>query len=867
MSIEYIDIVCHNHTDYGYTDHPAIASSLLSSYLYEVLDAVEKYRDKPDGGRFCWTCETLRPVMDFYEAASRRDRERFTEAVQEGLIEVSGLPYNVTSLYDAPQWKEMLCAAPEELRRQWKIRFAMQNDINGLSRGGMQLAYDAGLTSVWVGPNTYNGAPPLPTPVLFDWQLDEGRTMRVWLNASYCDGFFLFEENWRQGPVPEASELIYRRPGPGDFFRCDETSVREAHAHCMRSLALIEGDPGQTFSAARDGFTQNKIFGGYKGSVLGVSVTNQWRVDNDPPCPWISDFVSAWNALGLRPALRLRTAGRAMDEIAAGWNGPVPAISGEWTDWWANGSVSMPAELSAARKAGRICRELEQPVFCAIQGQNAAEDGGCEAQDALDAEDTQVRRILQELILFNEHSFGSWRSVASPDSDKTLAQQVEKSAHAYRALAMAEKLFADRAGTLADSLKNGIMVVNPSGIRKNAAVSLPGNCLRTEELLWIDEETKEPVPMTLASGRKNFMRPMKETDFSPENISRTFSDNVPGQTVNFHLLLEPGQTRVLRPAGPGMYENTGHGDGTCGSRRGSSGIPGDLVIEKDDSGWPCRIKAGETLLTDGACGDFLAVCADGFSPRWTFRDLFDTEDEAQRRQMYREHISLSRAVYDTCREEQQGNSLRFTQWFSHPSLLYGKRVLTVDPLTKEAALEIDLYRKSDPEPQILYLAIDSPVKGKEVWTSNAGTRFRPGPDQIPGSCMDYYGIDEWIWYGESAAEPACKPDHAADEDEPDTGQLQDSWLIASADTPLVAFGEPTQPVRRTSFTQHPEHMYFQIYDNTWDTNFPANACGKLSFCFRMAAGVSFLKIETVSADLLTDPFIIVRMGYNEQGQE
>ena len=94
-----------------------------------------------------------------------------------------------------------------------------------------------------------------------------------------------------------AASLKQKRPArPGDFFRADEESVRAAHGYLLPKLASLEA-------------------AGYDYPTLLLSITNEWRMDNDPPLPTMSEFVETWNRLKLAPTLRLSTAGDALARL------------------------------------------------------------------------------------------------------------------------------------------------------------------------------------------------------------------------------------------------------------------------------------------------------------------------------------------------------------------------------------------------------------------------------------------------------------------------------------------------------------------------------------------------------------------------
>ena len=108
-----------------------------------------------------------------------------------------------------------------------------------------------------------------------------------------------------------------RPPRAGDIFKADEPALRKAHQQCVARLRQAEKE-------------------GYRHSVIAVSMTSMWRIDNDPPFPPLSDFVAAWNKLGLQPRLRLVTVSQAMRDLEKAAGATAPEYAGEWTDWWAN---------------------------------------------------------------------------------------------------------------------------------------------------------------------------------------------------------------------------------------------------------------------------------------------------------------------------------------------------------------------------------------------------------------------------------------------------------------------------------------------------------------------------------------------------
>ncbi|MBR4887674.1 MAG: hypothetical protein IKU17_00855, partial [Clostridia bacterium] len=462
MAVKTIAIVHHTHTDFGYTDHSERTKKQQVKYVDLAVEYVLKSSHYPEGARFAWTLEVGYAVRQWWQQANEEKKQRFMEALATGRLEVTGLPFNVTAFMGREEWETALHWLPGDLWEKANVRTAMQNDVNGMHTPGMEMAWDRGVKTLWIGPNSYYGAPPMPTPTAFNWEIAPGKKMFVWLNAGYDNGVFMFNPNWREGPVPNVADLRYREPEAGDIWAADEASVRAAHKRCLECLAEIEGTGKDTDDS--NGPTKSQVFGGYRWETLPVSVTSLWRMDNDPPFYHLVDFVAKWNELGLQPRLELCTAGCAIDKIKAEVGEDIPTYSGQWIDWWANGNASAPVEMACNREAKRTLRTAALPLFGEL-----TED-----------QKQTVRETWENICMYDEHCFSSWASVSNPYSFYNLSQAAEKNCYVYRALDDAQCLLAERARALTKDDKNKIVVFNPGEKEMTAFVELPVNCMRGE---------------------------------------------------------------------------------------------------------------------------------------------------------------------------------------------------------------------------------------------------------------------------------------------------------------------------------------------------------------------------------------------------
>ena len=308
---------------------------------------------------------------------------------------------------------------------------------------------------LFAGVNSDSGGPPLPRLTAFWWKQPDGRRLLVWMSLTYGDGFFFFEtEEWRRGPLPLAADARYRPPRTGDILKTDEDSLRKAHQQCVTRLRQFE---------------QN----GYRLPVVVVSMTNMWRYDNDPPFPYLSDFVAAWNRLGLQPKLRLTTATEAMQHLEQAAGDKAPEYEGEWTDWWANGTACAPREVAASRFAKRYITAIQSPVWGPLDA----------------ASGQRVKELLKDLCLFDEHTWGSGMSVGQPYSLDAQGQFNEKARFAWRPMALSEWLLGQRARTRLAAEGEGLWLANTSAVSFTGWATLISSCLRDDYHSLLDPDT------------------------------------------------------------------------------------------------------------------------------------------------------------------------------------------------------------------------------------------------------------------------------------------------------------------------------------------------------------------------------------------
>jgi alpha-mannosidase len=456
--IDEIHLLHHSHTDLGYTDLPSTCLDLHVGYIRQALDAAEASAGLPEAARFRWTCEVLAPVAELLRRHPA-ERARLLRLIAAGQVEVAGMPWNFSALLGADEWQAVL-AQSAPLWRELGVSSIMQTDVNGLSWGVILGLARAGIRRLVMGINVYAGGRPLPPHSAFQWEGPDGSRIEVWLSSGYGEAFGWFHEReWRRGPVPRSHDPWYNPPVVGDCWDASPAGLAAAHALLTRRLA--QGD-----------------LAAYPHRVLAGQVTNQWRMDNDPPNPAMAPFVAAWNAAGLAPRLVLSTPARCSAALAAS-GAVLPVVRGDWTDWWADALPAMGPEVAIAERAK--ARTARLPALATALGAAVPDCTG----------------LWERAWSWSEHTFGSYESVPCPWRTTTRGQEHQLMAEAHRleedALRSEGALLSTAAGWAPSAHAAALEVLDPAGLG-GGWVTVPGQALRRPATGLLDPASGERFP-------------------------------------------------------------------------------------------------------------------------------------------------------------------------------------------------------------------------------------------------------------------------------------------------------------------------------------------------------------------------------------
>jgi hypothetical protein len=449
-------LVPHTHHDIGYTHVPDVCMRMHEQAIYEAMGLCEAALADDSPAAFRWTVEISRPLIAFLRGAASADVARLQALVARGRMAVTAGYLHMTQLIGHEEYVRFFLPL-REIRERYglPVSIVQHGDINGLSWGGVPLMREAGLDCLVMALNPDHGRAPFEQPSVFWWAGPDGSRVLVCLNPHYSTT----NNPW---------ELTAGRI---------EAAIAPLAALVARTQARAD----------------------YPFDFLVMHAAE----DNMLPNGKLGDAVRAWNAAGLHPRLRIVTQAEAVDRIRAHPATPdLPVVRGEWADWWAHGHASSAYELGVARlaraevrtaEAGQALHRLAGATHAVLAAPGVLPIVNWYRAGnyipALDNWQARVDGVYDNLLLFEEHTWGTFETVSHPFSLFNRAHWNRKAAFAYDAVSTAHDLAREALAGLATALPPGpepaLMVLNPLGVPRAdlVPVRIPGE----DREVWVSD--------------------------------------------------------------------------------------------------------------------------------------------------------------------------------------------------------------------------------------------------------------------------------------------------------------------------------------------------------------------------------------------
>jgi alpha-mannosidase len=111
----------------------------------------------------------------------------------------------------------------------------------------------------------------------------------------------------------------------------------------------------------------------------------------------------------------------------------------------------------------------------------------------------------------------------------------------------------------------------------------------------------------------------------------------------------------------------------------------------------------------------------------------------------------------------------------------------------------------------VHIAFPFAVPNGQVRYDVAGAVVRPGEDQLPGSCKNFFSVNSWV----------------------DVSAADYGITLATPDIPLAEFGQMTAEQPWRTDVASGTAVYSYVLNNYWHTNFRADQSGMIDFHYAL----------------------------------
>lgn len=757
-----LHVIHTTHTDIGYTD---TQEKMKAHHIAFIREALELSRANPG---FVWTCESYWAVHEFLKTAPPQEIAELVDAVNRGAFGLSASYFNLTDLVPEFVHHEVMDRTRRERERfGLTARSALTADVNGYSWGYADILARQGVENLMSSIHTHHGYHPLfGKQVPFWWESPQGERILSWVGEHYNFGNEL--------GIAQTPWFEYTLQDGMSADKADPYDIAVRRIHAYRDSLLADG---------------------YELPFAPVSVCS-YMTDNAPPSLRIMEFCERFNAEGHRIRLEPCTVDGFFDALRA-HTLDFPTYRGDWTDWWADGIGSTPAEVIQYRAAANS-------LHIATKLDPRREIGS----------PTHYASAFDDLMFYGEHTWGYSSSITEPYHPQVNNLDQWKRLYALKAT--------ESATFVREQLQRSLGETAISAHRELKLRTVNPHAVAVEDMLVIDLEH--------FYGHEHFV---VVDDTTGERVPYQLSRYSRGPELCIWASLGAGETRTYR------LQETGRPALSSAGTRARTGIEG-----VDDLAWRYAdaVAGGGAASPRGIDNDHFSLV---FTPGSGITSIYD---KARARELIdsarpyaaftpihevtprrsgedylwvRRNLGRNRKAFRTQRSAGRLRDVEVLEdgpLFSRVSLAYDiagteECAVVVTAYKRVPKLDIDLrvHKRSVWEPENLYLSL--PFAATEFLIEKTGAVMRPRIDQLPGTCVDFYAVQSGMVFASAAP-----------------------VVLATPDVPLVAMGPlEAHPIHLMGEgAPNVDEVYSWVMNNFWETNFKASLGGFHQFHYELS---------------------------------
>ncbi|MCC6699730.1 MAG: hypothetical protein IT365_29170 [Candidatus Hydrogenedentes bacterium] len=727
-----IYMVQHTHTDIGYTRPQDELLPDFLRYIDHALDYCDQTEDYPVDAQFRWTCETSWAVREYLRRRPKEQVDRFLGRVAEGRIEVTGLPLNMLELAD-----ERITAASLQPIREFReqgipVSTFMQNDVPGAAWCLVDYGADIGIKYLIMGINNDRTPRPFARPTAFWWESPSGKRILAWRPDHYHAGNRL---GIHQGNL----EALKRK-----------------------TMAYLAGLETAEYPFERIALQYSGI-----------------QIDNSPPALTGCDLMRAWNEKYAWPHLRSSTAHEFPAYVEAHHASELPVFRAAWPNWWSDAHGFANVETAEARRshAGLLAAEGMLSIAALLGG------------DIPPTCYEETARLEEDLLFYDEHTFGAQEEFTNPMAENAAVQWGEKIAHAWNAVKASALLRETAWGALSTRMPRAevptLAVVNSLAWKRSGPVHVYiGHEVQPAETpcRFVDMTSGKDVPARLMSSRfEGSYWTLWVEDVPPMGYKMLCIDTSQSG--------EPSQDP--KTSSDHTLENTYYRlevDPESGSLRS--------LIDKETGRELVDLEGADGL------GQFIRDTLTDYH-FFDRQSYLDRSTRSGLRNVRVEDLGVG-PVWSSLRITAQAEGCIATD--NAPGVMCELRLYNEAKLVE---MRFTMRKQFVPEPESIYLAFPFAPANATLFFDAQGGIVSPGENQLPGSSTDWNTVQNFV----------------AIRDE--KGQT----LLSCDEIPLVQFGDINMGKWQYTAAVARPHVYSWVMNNYWTYNFRGSKESEFSWSY------------------------------------
>ncbi|MBE5965555.1 MAG: hypothetical protein E7255_01045 [Lachnospiraceae bacterium] len=759
-------ILHHSHTDIGYTD---LQERIIYNHIDYIKTAVKVAKEGHKTGSvdkdFRWNCETYYCVERFLEEATEEEKQDFYAMIKSNNIGLSATYLNFNDLVD----KKVLSKRTKEMVERFKaqgidVKTAMNADVNGISLGTLDVLIDNGIEFLFTNIHTHHGMYPLyQNQKPYYWENKDGKRLLVFNGEHYNLG--------------NALGLIYNKNinfMTENYF--GGNTKQKTHIETLRDNIV-----NYLTSCEENGYDYDFI----PACVSGVFS------DNAPPNPDIIRTITAFNeAYGDDIRLEMVTIQEFYDKIKDQVK-DAPVYKGDLNDWWANGVASTPYAVKHYKEAQRMYHLCER-----------LDENGTISKKEL------VREAEDNLLLYAEHTWGHSATITNPYDTMVQNLDIRKTSYASKAHEASAKNLNRIAHSRGDKLRyydlNGkIKAINASESKGERVVEFYIEAWKYPGVKVICETSGQEMVTQLSSHPRGVLISFVDSFEAREEKIYRFEEAAGKVEVANSRVAYVGAERVkdiVNSYDPKSYQ-----------------LP--YQIENDYFKIAYEIGKGVTSFYNKV--DRIEMLKQGdarfFTPIY--------ENTKTRTNVYEERRLLGRNIRGLHAHKYIGDLVEVKviddgDIFTTVELIYelegtffSSVVIKLYNTLPKLEFKYKIAKNLSTDIESIYLPLTLNLEA-ELYIDKSDAIMRPGIDQIPGTCMEYYLVDHGLIYETK----------------------ENTILIQTKDAPLIYMGElKHHPILLCDNKEenNKRDVYSWIMNNTWETNFKMDLSGITEFCYTL----------------------------------